>query len=68
MKIDDYITIIPSITLTANKITGLIGRRGKIVDICYRNDGTVYGVWVELEGDPFMDEQEWYIPINSFTL
>jgi hypothetical protein len=66
MKINDKVTIIPSVTLTEAKLEDLIGREGNVVEICYRKDGTIRGAWVSLIGEPYQGEQEWYIPSNSF--
>ena len=68
MKINDIVTIIPSITLTETRLEDLIGREGTIVELCYRKDGTIRGAWISLIGDPYLDEQEWYIPSDSISL
>ena len=68
MNINDKVTIIPSVTLKETKLEDLIGREGTIVELCYRKDGSVRGAWIELEGEPYLDEQEWFIPENSFTV
>lgn len=68
MKKDDIVTIIPSVTLTETRLEDLIGREGTIVELCYRKDGTIRGAWISLIGDPYLDEQEWYIPSNSISL
>ena len=41
----------------------LVGRSGLIVDLCYDRDFIVRGAWIELIGQPYQDEKEWYIPI-----
>lgn len=68
MKINDTVTIIPSSTLSEARLEDLIGRKGTVVEVNYRKDGTIRGAWVELDGQPYQDEQEWYIPSNSLML
>lgn len=46
----------------------LVGREGNIMEICYHKDETVSGAWIALIGEPFLDEQEWFIPANSFVV
>lgn len=67
MEINDKVAIVPSVTLTEARLEDLIGRTGTIVELCYRADGTVRGAWIALDGDPYLEEQEWYIPINSLV-
>lgn len=67
MKLEQTITIIPSVTLEECRLPDLAGRQGKVCEINYAKDGSVKGCWVELEGEPYLDEQEWYIPMNSIV-
>ncbi len=64
MKIGDTILILPSDGLIEMQLMELAFRRGKIVEI-RRNWMGIYGAWVELEGEPYIDELEWFIPIES---
>lgn len=68
MKLNDKVTIIPSIELEKAKLEDLIGRTGTIVELCYRKNGSIHGAWVELDGQPYQGEQEWFIPVDSFIL
>jgi len=67
MKTNDKITIIPSIALSEMRMDRLVGRRGKVTKIIYKKDRRVYGCWVLLDGAPFLDNHEWFIPFDSFT-
>ena len=65
MKPNDYITIIPSAALEALKLNELIGRKATLVE-----EGLTprhLGWWVRLEGEPYLGEQEWFIPIMSIV-
>ncbi len=66
MNRDDIVTIIPSESLKTARLEALVGRKGRILEFCYRRDGSVSGVWMTLIGEPFLEEQEWFIPSNSF--
>ena len=68
MNINDKVTIIPSVTLTEARLEELIGREGTIVELCYRADGSIRGAWISLTGEPYQEEQEWFIPSNSFIV
>lgn len=64
----DIVTIAASDDLSELKLNNLIGRKGKVVEVLYCNDRhTVRGVWVELLGEPYLNEQEWYIPSKSIV-
>lgn len=67
MKRNDEITIIPSITLQTAKLDGLVGRKGIVLELNYRQDGSFRGAWISLIGEPYLDEQEWFIPANSLS-
>lgn len=67
MKQQSKVTIIPSVTLEECKLNDLIGRQGIVEEVCYRADGTIRGCWISLIGEPYLDEQEWYIPTNSLS-
>ena len=60
MKIGDTILIL----LAEMQLMELAFRSGKIVEV-RRNWMGIFGVWIELEGEPFLDEKEWFIPIES---
>lgn len=64
---DDIITIIASEELTEMKLDDLIGRKGRVVEVLYsrHNRLAVRGMIIELTGEPYLNEQEWYIPIKS---
>lgn len=64
MKIGDTILILPSEELAEMQLMELAFRSGKIVEI-RRNWMGIFGAWIELEGEPFLDEKEWFIPIVS---
>jgi hypothetical protein len=64
MKLGDTILIIPSDELIGMQMMELAFRRGQIVEI-RRNWMGIFGAWIELEGEPYIDEQEWFIPIKS---
>lgn len=64
----DSITIAASNELSELKLNCLVGRTGKITEVLYHKDGhTVRGAWVALDGAPYLDEQEWYIPAKSLV-
>lgn len=67
MKKNDKVTIIPSITLQTAQLEGLVGRQGVVLELNYRQDGTSKGAWISLIGEPYLDEQEWFIPANSLS-
>lgn len=64
---DNLITIVESDELAEIRLTDLVGRKGKIVQPHYilAHPLKLKGAWVELEGKPYMGEQEWYIPEKS---
>ena len=64
MKIGDYIFILPSEELAEMQLMPIAFRHGRIVEIRSNTSG-VYGAWVELVGEPYYNEQEWFIPIES---
>lgn len=62
----DKVKIISSPELCEMRLEDLIGRCGKIVEPLYdRTTGVIRGAWIELDGEPYLQEQEWYIPITS---
>lgn len=61
----DKISIIPSRTLSELRLDELIGREGFVVERHYHKDGSFSGAWVQLIGEPYQDEPEWFIPSNS---
>lgn len=65
---DELITIAASAELEELKLNDLVGRKGKINKILYTKDGvSIRGAWIELQDAPYLEEQEWYIPIKSIT-
>lgn len=65
MKVGNTIDIIYSKELSRLRLGDLVGMRGTIVEIQHTHDGTVYGCWVSLIGEPYQDEQEWFIPHSA---
>ena len=64
----DIVTIAASDELSELRLTDLIGRKGKVIEVLYKKDGTtVRGAWLELLGEPYLNEQEWYIPSKSIV-
>ena len=64
----DTVTIAASNELAEMKLNDLIGREGSVVKALYCKDGhTIRGAWVELLGEPYMNEKEWYIPRESIV-
>lgn len=62
----DKVTIISSAELSEMKLEDLAGRRGNIVESIYdKTTGVIRGAWVALDGEPYLQEQEWFIPITS---
>lgn len=62
----DKVTIISSDELSEMKLEDLAGRRGNIVEPIYdKTTGVIRGAWVEFDGEPYLQEQEWFIPITS---
>lgn len=67
MKLHTKITIIPSEMLGVYRLESLVGRKGETVENRYDAEGAYKGSWVRLEGDPYMGEQEWYVPRDSIS-
>lgn len=65
MKVGNTIDIIYSKELTRLHLNDLAGRNGNIVEILYSDNGSVYGCWISLTGDPYQGEQEWFIPYSA---
>lgn len=65
MEVGARVQIRPSFELIGLKLMPLSFRKGKITEIHTDASGEVLGAWVELDGEPYLDELEWYIPINS---
>lgn len=60
------VTIISSPELSEMQLKNLVGRQGNIVEPLYdQTTGAIRGAWVELIGESYLQEQEWYIPITS---
>ena len=64
MKPEDIILILPSEELAEMQLMELAFRSGKIVEV-RKNWMGIFGAWVKLEGEPFLGEKEWFIPIVS---
>lgn len=66
MKIGQKITIIPSIALQELKLNDLIGRTGVLVeeDLLPKH----LGWWVAIDGEEYLGEREWFIPLNSISV
>ena len=48
------------------RLEDLAGRQGDIVEPIYdKATGAIRGAWIALDGKPYLQEQEWYIPITS---
>lgn len=60
LSIDDIVTIIPSVALSALKLDALCKRHGKVTEVKQN------GCWVRLD-EEYMDELEWYIPNISLV-
>lgn len=67
MELGNTILILPSEELARMQLMELAFRNGEIVEIC-RNRNGIFGAWVKLEGDPYLDEEEWFIPVESISL
>lgn len=63
MKTGQLITIIPSFALSELKLDGLIGRHGRLVEEDLRPKHL--GWWVALDGEAYLGEIEWFIPLSS---
>lgn len=62
------VTIVASDELSELKLAELIGRKGTIKELCYGQfQSKPRGAWVELIGAPYLNEQEWYIPVKSIS-
>ena len=67
MKLGDKILIIPSEELIEYRLMAISYRVGHIVEI-RTNDSGIFGAWVELIGEPYLEEQEWFIPVTSIQI
>ena len=65
MEVGARVQIRPSYELIDFKLMPLSFRKGKITEIHIDASGEVLGTWVKFDGEPYLDELEWYIPINS---
>lgn len=63
MKVDQEITIIPSVDLTELRLDDLVGRKATLVeeDLLPKH----LGWWVALVDGEYLGEREWFIPLNS---
>ncbi len=63
---EQIITIVASEELSELKLSELVGRKGIVKELRYHPFGSrPRGAWIELIGEPYLDEQEWYIPEKS---
>lgn len=67
MENRDIVRIVNSDELSEMKLMPISGRIGRVVEVRINGKGNVFGAWVELFGKPYLDEQEWFIPIKSIT-
>ena len=67
MELGNTILILPSEELARMQLMELAFRNGEIVEIRGNRNG-IFGAWVKLEGDPYLDEEEWFIPVESISL
>lgn len=65
MEINGRVQIRPSFELIELKLMPLSMRTGRIVEIETNGSGEETGAWVELDGESYLGEQEWFIPITS---
>lgn len=65
MKTGDKVQIRPSFELIDLKIMPLSMRTGEITEIETGESGDARGAWVKLDGEPYLEESEWFIPITS---
>jgi len=63
MKVGQKITITPSVALEELRLNDLIGRQGTLVeeDLLPKH----LGWWVALDGEQYLGETEWFIPLSS---
>jgi hypothetical protein len=60
------VTIISSPELSEMKLEDLAGRQGEIAEPVYdKTTGVIRGAWIKLNGESYLQEQEWFIPITS---
>lgn len=59
------VTITPSEELALMQLIELVGRTGTVTDIKRNSSLQIYGAWVLLDGEPHLEESEWFIPIES---
>lgn len=50
------------------RLRGLSCREAEVIEFLYRPDGSIYGAWVLLKGEPYLGEEEWFIPRDSFII
>lgn len=68
MEINDKVKVIASPTMKEAMLDDLIGRTGIVVEVMTNKLGIEHGAWIELDGEPFLEEQEWFIPCNSLIV
>ena len=50
------------------KLALLSEREGVIIEEVANEKNEIKGYWVELSGEPYEDETEWFIPVGSIVL
>lgn len=65
LKPKDKIIIKPSRELILQQLAGLCYRNAEILEVKYNRNCHAVGCWVRLEGEPYLEEQEWFIPTTS---
>jgi hypothetical protein len=68
MKKGEEVIIKLSKKLTEIKLEQLSGREGVIDEVVTNEKNQIKGCWVVLTGDPYDNEKEWFIPIDSIEL
>ncbi len=67
MNIGDIVTVCDSDELKELKLSDLVGVSAKIVEAVKNSEAKIMGYWVELIGEAYLDEVEWYIPLCSIA-
>lgn len=67
MKEGDKFLIVPSDELIEMRLMAIAFRHAVIKEVCTNSYG-IYGAWAELFGAPYLNETEWFIPVESIHL
>ena len=54
--------------LVQSKLAPLAGREGVIVEVVANEKNEIKGCWVELSGESYENEKEWFFSTNSITI